>query len=180
MEVDVPLRLEGTASMLAENHSRRVSILLVEDNEDDVLLTLRAFKKNTVEMEEVVVVRDGAEALDYLFTRGAYEQRNQAIMPKLILLDIKLPKLSGLELLRTIRSDPRTRLIPVVMLTSSVAEQDLLSSYGSGANGYIQKPVNTRQFEEVVQQVVNYWLGINRAPGNSSESLQSGFLRRHV
>lgn len=174
MEVDLPLRLEGTASLLAENSSRQVSILLVEDNEDDVLLTLRAFKKNTVELEEVVVVRDGAEALDYLFTRGPYEQRNQAIMPKLILLDIKLPKLSGFELLRLIRGDPRTRLIPVVMLTSSAAEQDLMACYGAGANGYIQKPVSTRQFEEVVQQVVNYWLGINRAPGNFNECLQNG------
>lgn len=174
MEVDVPMRLEGTASMLAENYSRQVSILLVEDNEDDVLLTLRAFRKNTVALEEVVVVRDGADALDYLFTRGAYEQRNQAIMPRLILLDIKLPKLSGLELLRAIRNDPRTRLIPVVMLTSSAAEQDLMSSYGAGANGYIQKPVNTKQFEETVQQVVNYWLGINRAPGSLSEGLRAG------
>jgi two-component system response regulator len=159
--------------MLAENYSRQVSILLVEDNDDDVLLTLRAFKKNTVELEEVVVVRDGAEAMDFLFTRGSFEQRNQAIMPRLILLDIKLPKMNGLELLRTIRSDPRTRLIPVVMLTSSAAEQDLLSCYGAGANGYIQKPVNSREFEEVVQQVVTYWLGVNRAPGTLSASLQA-------
>jgi two-component system response regulator len=159
--------------MLAENYSRQVSILLVEDNDDDVLLTLRAFKKNTVELEEVVVVRDGAEATDYLFTRGSFERRNQAIMPRLILLDIKLPKMNGLELLRTIRSDPRTRLIPVVMLTSSVAEQDLLASYGAGANGYIQKPVSSRQFEEVVQQVVTYWLGVNRAPGTITGHLHA-------
>lgn len=171
----MPLRLEGTASTLADNHSRQLSILLVEDNEDDVLLTQRAFRKNGVDPEGVVAVRDGAEALDYLFTRGQYEHRNQAIMPKLILLDIKLPKLSGLELLKTIRSDPRTRIIPVVMLTSSVAEQDLLQSYGSGANGYIQKPVNSQQFEVVVQQVVSYWLGVNRAPGNYGEAIHAGF-----
>lgn len=157
--------------MLAENHGRQVSILLVEDNEDDALLTLRALKKNTVELEEVVVVSDGVEAQDYLFTRGEYESRNGAVMPKLILLDIKLPRLSGLELLKSLRSDPRTRIIPVVMLTSSAAEQDLIASYGAGANGYIQKPVSSRDFEDVVQQVVSYWLGINRAPGAWSPGL---------
>lgn len=154
--------------MLAENYTRQDPILLVEDNEDDVLLTLRAFKKCTVGLDDVAVARDGAEALNYLFARGEYSQRNPAIMPKLILLDIKLPKLSGLEVLKAIRNDPRTKVVPVVMLTSSAAEQDLLSSYGSGANGYIQKPVNSRQFEEVVEQVINYWLGVNRAPGSSA------------
>lgn len=152
--------------MLAEVHGRQVSILLVEDSEDDALLTLRALKKSTVELEEVVVVADGIEAEDYLFTRGKFEKRNGAIMPKLILLDINLPRMSGLELLRSLRSDPRTRIVPVVMLTSSAAEQDLVSSYGAGANGYIQKPVNSSDFEEVVQKVVKYWLEINRAPGD--------------
>jgi two-component system response regulator len=157
--------------MLAESYGKQVSILLVEDNDDDVLLTLRAFKKHTMDLEEVAVVHDGNEALDYLFARGAFEGRNGAMMPKLILLDIKMPRLSGLELLKILRHDPRTRLIPVVMLTSSAAEPDLVSSYGAGANGYIQKPVNTRQFEEVVLQVVSYWLGVNRAPGAYAESM---------
>lgn len=152
--------------MLADTHGRQISILLVEDNEDDALLTLRALKKSTIELGEVVVVPDGVEAQDYLFTRGEYEARNGAIMPKLILLDINLPRMNGLELLRSLRADPRTRIVPVVMLTSSAAEQDLVSSYGAGANGYIQKPVNSSDFEEVVQKVVKYWLEINRAPGN--------------
>lgn len=173
MEVDVPLRLEGTASTLADNYNRQVSILLVEDNEDDVVLTMRAFDKSVVGRGDVQVVGDGAEALDYLFARGDYENRNGALTPKLILLDIKVPKVNGLELLKIIRKDPRTRLIPVVMLTSSAAEQDLLCSYGSGANGYIQKPVNAHQFEEVVQQVVSYWLGVNRAPGIYGEGVVS-------
>lgn len=157
--------------MLAEDHGRQVSILLVEDNEDDALLTLRALKKSTIELEDVVVVADGIEAQDYLFTRGKYEARNGAVMPKLILLDINLPRLSGLELLKSLRHDPRTRIVPIVMLTTSAAEHDLVNSYGAGANGYIQKPVSSSDFEAVVQKVVNYWLGINRAPGSWAEGL---------
>lgn len=161
----MPLRLEGTDPPIAEANGREVSILLVEDSEDDVLLTLRALRKSVVEQEQIVVMPDGEEAQDFLFSRGAYESRNGALMPKLVLLDINLPRLSGIELLRSLRADLRTRILPIVMLTSSAAEKDLLSCYGAGANGYIQKPVNSSDFEVTVQKVVNYWLGINRAPG---------------
>lgn len=134
-------------------------ILLVEDNPDDAALTIRALKKNKI-CNEVVIARDGAEALDYLFSRGQYQDR-QPGMPQLTLLDVNLPKISGLEVLKYMRMDERTRLLPVVMLTSSSEEQDIIESYQSGANSYIRKPVDFDQFTEVVKQLDLYWLVIN-------------------
>ena len=138
-------------------------ILLVEDNPDDVELTLRALKKHNVQ-NEVVVVRDGAEALDYLFVTGAYACRDTDIMPAVILLDLKLPKIDGLEVLRRIRADERTKLLPVVILTSSKEEQDLINGYKLGANSYIRKPVDFIQFSEAIKQLGLYWLILNEPP----------------
>jgi two-component system response regulator len=137
-------------------------ILLVEDNQDDVDLTIRALKKNGL-INEIAVVRDGAEALDFLFARGEYAER-RAAMPQLILLDIRLPKLSGLEVLKELRQDERTKLLPVVMLTSSKEEQDLIDSYNNGANSYVQKPVSFDEFNEAVRQLGVYWLVLNQVP----------------
>jgi two-component system, response regulator len=138
-------------------------ILLVEDNADDELLTLRALRKNNA-LSEVVVARDGVEALDYLFGTGSYKGRDTEIMPHLILLDLKLPKVDGLEVLRRLRSDERTKLLPVVILTSSREEQDMLDSYGFGANSYVRKPVNFEQFTRTIEQVKLYWLVLNENP----------------
>jgi two-component system, response regulator len=142
---------------------RESTILLVEDNANDELLTLRALRKHNIQ-NKVVVVRDGAEALDYLFFRGAHEKRDPNEAPDLILLDLNLPKIGGLEVLRQIRADERTRLIPVVILTSSSEDPDLLSGYSSGANSYVVKPVNFVQFSEAVRQLGLYWLVLNRMP----------------
>ncbi|MDP8925732.1 MAG: response regulator [Actinomycetota bacterium] len=139
------------------------TILLVEDNPDDELLTLRALKKNNV-FNKVVVARDGAEALDYLFGEGAYAGRNTSDVPQLVLLDLKLPKVDGLEVLRRLRADERTKLLPVVILTSSREQQDLLDGYGYGANSYIRKPVDFAQFSRAVEQLELYWLGLNESP----------------
>ena len=139
-------------------------ILLVEDNPDDELLTRRALKKNNIG-NEVVVARDGAEALDYLFGTGAYEGRDLSVMPQVILLDLKLPKVDGLEVLRRLRGDERTSLLPVVILTSSKEQQDLVDGYGYGANSYIRKPVDFAQFVEAVRQLGLYWLVLNETPG---------------
>jgi two-component system, response regulator len=139
------------------------TILLVEDNPDDEALTLRALKKNNIG-NAVFVVRDGAEALDYLFCTGAYADRDPNDMPQLILLDIKLPKLDGLEVLRRLRKDQRTSLLPVVILTSSKEEQDLLEAYKGGANSYIRKPVEFTQFTQSIQQLGMYWLVLNEKP----------------
>ena len=140
-------------------------ILLVEDNPDDEALTLRALKKNNIR-NEVVVARDGIEALDYLFAAGLHAGRDMTEMPQVILLDLKLPKVDGLEVLRRIRSDPRTRFLPVVVLTSSKEEKDLTESYSLGANSYIRKPVDFDQFTEAVRQLGLYWLILNEAlPG---------------
>ena len=138
-------------------------ILLVEDNPDDEMLTLRALKNNHI-VNEVAVVRDGVEALDYLFAGGAYAGRDTGIMPEVTLLDLKLPKLDGLEVLRRMRADDRTRLLPVVVLTSSSEEQDLISSYSLGANSYILKPVDFTQFTRAIQQLGLYWLVLNEPP----------------
>ncbi|HEU4437235.1 MAG TPA: response regulator [candidate division Zixibacteria bacterium] len=138
-------------------------ILLIEDNPDDVELTMRALKKNNIQIE-VVVARDGIEALDYLFGEGKYAGRNTTLLPQVILLDLKLPKLGGLEVLERLRTDPRTKLLPVVILTSSKEEQDLLSGYSRGANSYIRKPVDFNQFTEAVRQLGLYWLLLNEVP----------------
>lgn len=142
-------------------------ILLVEDNPDDVDLTKRAMKLNKIS-NEIVVARDGLEALDYLFGRGAYADCDTSVPPQVVLLDLKLPRLSGMEVLQQIRADNRTRLLPVVILTSSKEESDLISSYGNGANSYIRKPVDFTQFAEAVRQLGLYWLVLNEAPPSTS------------
>ncbi len=144
------------------------TILLVEDNADDEALTRRALKKNNIG-NELVVARDGAEALDYLFGAGEYEGRDLAVMPQVILLDLKLPKVDGLEVLRRMRADKRTRLLPVVILTSSKEQQDLVDGYGYGANSYIRKPVDFAQFLEAVRQLGLYWLVLNETPRHQGE-----------
>lgn len=140
-------------------------ILLVEDNPDDELLTLRALRKHRV-ANEVVVVRDGAEALNYLFGEGDYADRDTSEMPAVVLLDLKLPKIDGLEVLRRIREDKQTMLLPVVILTSSNEEQDLINGYMNGANSYLRKPIGFEEFTEVVGQLHLYWLVINEPPPN--------------
>lgn len=143
--------------------SRSAEILLVEDNPDDELLTLRALAKSRV-ANKIVVVRDGAEALDYLFGTGAYADHERDELPYIVLLDLKLPKLDGLEVLRRIRADERTSLLPVVILTSSDEEQDILDSYNLRANSYIRKPVDFARFVETVGQLGLYWLVLNEPP----------------
>lgn len=138
-------------------------ILLVEDNPDDVDLTIRALKKNKI-LNEVVVASDGAEALDYLFGTGKYAGRDLSIIPQLILLDLKLPKIDGLEVLKRIRAGERTELLPVVILTSSKEEQDIVNGYKLGANSYIRKPVDFNQFVEAVKYLGLYWLVLNEPP----------------
>lgn len=142
---------------------KNLTILLVEDNPDDEALTLRALKKNNIG-NNVFVVRDGVEALDYLFCKNVYADRDPYDLPQLILLDIKLPKVDGLEVLRRIRADERTRLLPVVMLTSSKEQQDLLESYKGGANSFVRKPVEFTQFAEAIRELGLYWLVLNEAP----------------
>lgn len=137
-------------------------ILLVEDNADDEELTLRALAKSNI-VNRVVVARDGVEALDFLFMRGAYATRDANDGPQVVLLDLKLPKLDGLEVLRQLRADSRTRRLPVVILTSSAEEQDVLRGYDLGANSYIRKPVDFTQFVEAVRQLGLYWLVLNQS-----------------
>lgn len=144
------------------------SILLVEDNPNDEALTLRALKKSNI-LNPVIVARDGAEALDYLFGRGEYKGRNLEGNPEVVLLDLKLPKVDGLEVLRQLRSDDRTKLLPVVVLTSSVEEQDILRGYALGANSYVRKPVDFNQFVEAVKQLGLYWLVLNQRPPESAK-----------
>lgn len=138
-------------------------ILLVEDNPDDEALTLRALHKNNIG-NKVVVARDGVEALDFLFCTGPYAGRDPDDTPQVVLLDLKLPKLDGLEVLRRIRADIRTRTLPVVILTSSKEEQDLIKGYTLGANSYVRKPVDFNQFTESIRQLGLYWLVLNEAP----------------
>jgi len=135
-------------------------ILLVEDNLKDEALTLRALKKSNI-VNDVVVARDGVEALDYLFGTGAHAGRDTSDMPQLVLLDLKLPKVDGLQVLRRMRGDERTRRLPVVVFTSSSEEQDLISSYNLGANSYVRKPVDFEQFLEAARQLGLYWLVLN-------------------
>ena len=138
-------------------------ILLVEDDERDVELTLRSLRKNNIG-NQVVVVRDGAAALDYLFATGANAGRNPAELPTVVLLDIKLPKIDGLEVLRRVRAHERTRLLPVVILTSSNEDKDRLASYTSGANSYVRKPIEFAEFAGAVRQLGLYWLILNELP----------------
>ena len=138
-------------------------ILLVEDSADDEALTLRALKKNNIG-NKVVVVRDGAEALDFLFCTGAYADRDPRDKPQVILLDLKLPKVDGMEVLRRIRADANTRTLPVVILTSSKEEQDVINSYLMGVNSYVRKPVDFIQFVEAIRQLGLYWLVLNETP----------------
>jgi two-component system, response regulator len=143
--------------------SRGNIILLVEDNADDVELTLRAFGKSKI-LNEIVVVGDGVEALDYLFATGVHSGRDPNSMPEVILLDLKLPKIGGLEVLRRMRADERTRRIPVVVLTSSNEERDILTSYDLGANSFVRKPVDFAQFVEAARHLGLYWLVMNEPP----------------
>ncbi len=142
-------------------------ILLVEDNPDDETLTLKSFKKANI-LNEVVVAHDGAEALDYLAGSGAFEGRDVTDLPALILLDLKLPRVDGIQLLRKIRDDDNTALVPVVVLTSSDEETDLLKSYKAGANSYVRKPVEFDRFSAAIQQLGLYWLLVNEAPPRNS------------
>jgi two-component system response regulator len=135
----------------------------VEDNPDDEALTIRALKKNNIG-NQVIVVRDGAEALDFLFCAGIYSSRDPREQPQVILLDLKLPKVDGLEVLRRVRADQRTELLPVVILTSSKEEQDRINGYKLGANSYVRKPVDFEQFVDAVRQLGLYWLVLNEAP----------------
>jgi two-component system response regulator len=138
-------------------------ILLVEDNPDDEELTILALKQGNV-LNEVVVAHDGVEALDYFFATGQYTGRDPARLPQLVLLDLKLPRLGGLEVLERLRADPRTQLIPVVILTSSSEEEDVVASYRLGANSYVRKPVEFHRFADAVRQLGLYWLLLNEAP----------------
>lgn len=138
-------------------------VLLVEDNPDDVELTLRAFRKYNI-MNEVVVASDGAEALDYLFGKGKYAGRDMSNLPEVVLLDLKLPKVDGLEVLQRLRADERTKHLPVIILTSSNEERDLINGYKLGANSYVQKPVEFTQFSEAVGRLGIYWLLLNKSP----------------
>jgi CheY-like chemotaxis protein len=138
-------------------------ILLVEDNPDDEALAIRALKRHHIS-NEIVVAHDGVEALDYLFATGIYEGRDIGIKPTVVLLDLKLPRVDGLEVLRRLRSDERTKLLPVVVLTTSNEEQDMLNSYSLGCNSYIRKPVDFLQFSEAIRQLGMYWLLMNEPP----------------
>jgi two-component system response regulator len=150
-----------------------VQVLLVEDNPSDAELTLHSLRQHGV-AAGIWVARDGEEALDFVFCRGAFAGRTFATPPKLVLLDIKLPKIDGLEVLRQLKTDPRTRAIPVVMLTSSKMERDLVTSYQSGVNSYIQKPVDFTEFRETVRQLGLYWLAKNEPPPPRAFSAEAG------
>src|SRR5918993_1616599 len=139
------------------------TILLVEDNADDELLTRRTLKKNNV-CNDVVVARDGAQALEYLFATGRYEGRDPSVMPQVVLLDLGLPKLDGLEVLERIRADERTRLLPVVILTSSEDQEDVVEGYGLGANSFVKKPVDVTRFRAAVLELGLYWMVLNETP----------------
>ncbi len=143
------------------------TILLVEDNEDDVKLTLRAFKRNNMQ-NPITVVRDGVEALEFLFAKGAYADRAGKPLPSLVILDLKLPRLDGQGVLKAVRADERTRLVPVVVMTSSKEEEDMSRSYALGANGYVRKPVDFDEFVEATKILGLYWLTVNQPPPERS------------
>ena len=145
------------------NTPNQTEILLVEDSQDDLDMTLRALRKANM-ANHIEIARDGVEALDFIFCEGAHAARKIENMPKLILLDLKLPKVSGMEVLRRIKGDPRTKMIPVVMLTSSKEQKDVIESYGLGTNSYIVKPVDFESFAEAVQRLGMYWLLLNQPP----------------
>ncbi|HYE30527.1 MAG TPA: response regulator [Methylomirabilota bacterium] len=144
-----------------------IEILLVEDNEDDIELTMLALKKNRL-ANTIKVLRDGEEALDYLFCRNQYAGRNPDQRPRVILLDIKLPKVDGLEVLREIKADTSTKCIPVVVMTSSKEQRDMVEGYQLGVNSYIQKPVDFDEFREIIRQLGFYWLVINQLPPSAA------------
>ncbi|MCI0750041.1 MAG: response regulator [Nevskiales bacterium] len=150
------------------NHGR--TLLLVEDSQDDVDLTLRALEKNRIinEIDEIIVARDGVEALEYLFATGAHAGRDMTHMPEVVLLDLKLPKISGHAVLQRMRADERTRRIPVVILTSSNEEKDVFTSYDLGANSFVRKPIDCAEFIEAARQLGLYWLGMNEPPPGSA------------
>lgn len=152
---------------------RTIEILLVEDNQDDVELTLHALRKEKL-ANSIHVARDGEEALEFLFCNGTHAERSFDHPPKLVLLDLKLPKVDGMEVLKRLKADPRTRTIPVVILTSSKEERDLVQGYGLGANSYIQKPVDFEQFRDTVKSVGFYWLLINQAPVQAPATQTAG------
>ena len=145
------------------NNNNEVEILLVDDNPTDVELTLRGLKKYNL-ANKIIVVDDGEEALDFIFSRGKFNNRINNVIPKVILLDLKLPKIDGLEVLKVIKNDERTRTIPVVMVTSSTEESDIIESYKLGVNSYIVKPVDFENFSESIAQLGMYWLLLNKAP----------------
>jgi len=143
--------------------TNRGFILLVEDNKDDELLMIRALQRNRIP-NQVIVVHDGVEALDFLFATGTHEGRSQSDLPQVVFLDLKLPRIDGLEVLRRIRAEERTRLLPVVVLTSSKEEEDVARSYTLGANSYVRKPVDFTQFTEAIRTLGLFWLGLNEFP----------------
>lgn len=147
----------------------RTMILLVEDNRDDEILTLRALKKNNI-ANDVVVARDGEEALDFLFGTGGHVGRDVSVLPQVMLLDLNLPKMSGLDVLRRVRADERTKLLPVVMLTSSKEDEDIINSYALGANSYVRKPVDFVQFTEAVKTLGLFWLVLNEMPSRPTSA----------
>jgi two-component system response regulator len=146
-----------------------VIILLVEDNPDDAALTLRALEKNDIANDMVKIADNGVEALEYLFGTGEYAGRDTGAQPQLILLDLKMPKMDGIEVLRRLRQDDRTRLLPVVVLTSSDEKEDIVKIYNLGANSYIRKPVDFDEFTEAVRQLGVYWLRLNMVPPSEDE-----------
>jgi two-component system, response regulator len=149
--------------------NRKRIILLVEDNDEDLELTQRAFSRSNIS-NEIVVARDGQEALDYMFATGAYAGRDSSTNPVVVLLDLKLPKVDGLEVLRRLRQDDRTRHQPIVVLTSSTEESDILGSYGLGANSFVRKPVDFPEFLEAAKHIGLYWLVLNEAPDGEART----------
>jgi CheY-like chemotaxis protein len=145
------------------NETKQTDILLVEDSEDDLDMTLRALRKANL-ANHIEIARDGAEALDFIFCEGAHAARTFGNLPRLILLDLKLPKVSGMEVLKRVKGDPRTKMIPVVMLTSSKEQKDVIESYGLGTNSFIVKPVDFESFANSVKELGMYWLLLNQPP----------------